>query len=129
MDILQNINDLISKNKITKKEISSQIGVSRQHLYDILSGKQRLYVEIVLKISKVFEIEPKTLFEDKETEYLQVNERQEYYQRKRDDKTFDKIVNIATELQAEKADLLIELKVKEDRIKELEKNVVVKKDA
>ncbi len=42
MDILQNINDLISKNKITKKEISSQIGVSRQHLYDNFIWKAKI---------------------------------------------------------------------------------------
>ena len=77
MDILLKINTYINRNNFNKSEISRQMGRSRQNFYDVLNGKQKLYVEFLINISESIGVRPGYWFE--EENQLTANKTQSEY--------------------------------------------------
>lgn len=49
-------------NGLTIYDISKKIGISSVHYYMIESGKSKLYYDIAIKISSVFNMKPDDIF-------------------------------------------------------------------
>lgn len=53
--IIQNINELMNANNLSKKEFSKKIGLSRQGFYDVLNGKTKVSVKLLQDLSVIFD--------------------------------------------------------------------------
>jgi transcriptional regulator with XRE-family HTH domain len=51
MDIGQKINDLISKKKLTKSKVASDLGIARNTLNDYISGTTKISAEDIYRLS------------------------------------------------------------------------------
>jgi transcriptional regulator with XRE-family HTH domain len=45
-DIIQNIRDLINKKNKTLSDVARGVGVSRQTIYNIFNGQQRMTIDL-----------------------------------------------------------------------------------
>jgi len=70
--ILQKIKKLQKENKLSTKEISKEIGVTSQTLYDYFSGKTQISIKNLQKIAKVFDV-PMTYFFEEQTDTDNIN--------------------------------------------------------
>jgi transcriptional regulator with XRE-family HTH domain len=73
IDVLKNINFYFSKSRLTKKEFARLIGVTEVTVQRILSDKQSIKVDMLLKIADVLEIDVINLFTREENDQLKVS--------------------------------------------------------
>lgn len=56
MDILLKINDVIKEKRLSQKEIAEKLGVSKQVMSNLLSGKTEISVNLLFKIAEAINV-------------------------------------------------------------------------
>lgn len=57
-EIGKNVESLILKNKISKKEVAQILGIKNNVLENKLSGKEEFYIGEIIEIKKIFNLSP-----------------------------------------------------------------------